>query len=421
MISVQNRLLPLNGNNFRSSGIIFLFFALVVASCTPRARVLDPKAEAGSPEVEEKIKEEVAEVHEKVFVPQIAMLLPFELNRSTSVQPSQADVERAALALDFYQGFQLGLAVHADAGSHFKLTVLDSRDNENEVALLAQSEAVQDAALVVGPIYPKEITAFGKSAGLSKKDVLQISPLAASMPTEFNLSNLVSITSPIITHVEALAKQILEGYRSGDVVILYNTEENSSQQFLPALRVELQKLSRNITIHEVAEQETLLERLRHSGNNLIVCGSTNRFRLTGILNELKTAQDEHGFRIKLYGHPNWARMIFGDDSNLENFQPIITSSYYIDQGSRAVRDFEERYRDEFHVAATEFAYKGYDAGYYFGGLLSKYGADYKKYLTETSYDGLHNSFGFEYNPTWGYVNTAILFLTYRDGRFVRLN
>lgn len=420
MISVQSRLLPLNGNNFRSSGLFFLIFTLVVASCTPRARVLDPQAESTLPKVEDKKEEEAVEVHEKVYVPQIAMLLPFQLNRSTTVQPSQSDVERAALALDFYQGFQLGLAVHADAGNHFKLTVLDSRDDENEVALLAQSEVVQDAALVVGPIYPKEISVFGKSAGLSKSDILQISPLAASMPTEFNLSNLVSITSPIMTHVEALAKQIVETYRSGDVVILYNTEENSSQQFLPALHVELRKLSRNIPIHEIADQEALLERLRHSGSNLVVCGSTNRFRLTAIINELNAAQETHGFRLKLYGHPNWARMTFGDDLELEELQTVISSSYYIDRGNRRVMDFEERYRDEFHISATEFAYKGYDAGYYFGGLLSKYGADYKKYLTETSYEGLHNGFGFEYNPTWGYVNTAIHFLTYKNGQFVRV-
>lgn len=421
MILVLNRLLQSNGNNFSSRGLLFLILVFFVASCTPRARVLSPNTETKPEVIEEKIEETPHVELTRREQQHITMLLPFELNRSSSQVPTMADIERSALALDFYQGFKLGLDVHAEEGNLFKLEVLDSRDDENEVARLASTEAVKNASIIIGPIYPKEIQAFGRSSGLSNGSVLQVNPLAASMPTEFNLSNLVSITSPIMTHVEALANQIVAEYKSGDVVILYTTEEASSQQFLPALRVELQKRQKSIPIHQVADNQVLLERLRHSGKNLIVCGSTNRFRSTAIINELHAARNEFGFNVQLFGHPNWAKMTFSDELDLEALQTVITSSYYINKGSRAVREFDERYQSEYHVAATEFAYKGYDAGFFFGRLLVLYGDDYKQHLIEATYDGLHNSFGFEYNPTWGYVNTVIHFLRYRNGEFVRVN
>lgn len=424
MTLVQNLRLPLNGNNpvrnlFLRS--LFLLGALsMVVACTPRVRVIETNTEqARTPE--ETVEEERVEAAVSREVQQIALLLPFQLNRSTGSNPTQADIQRAALALDFLQGFQLGLEKSAGRGGYFKLEVLDSRDNEQEVSRLAASAGVKEAALIVGPVYPKEIKAFAQASGIDPAKVLQVSPLAATMPSEFNQPNLISITSPITTHVKALAKHLKGIYRSGDVVILYESEEASSQQFLPALRAELQLLDRSIPIHQVDSEERLLERVRLNGNNLIVCGSTNRFRLVSIFNQLHALRDMNGHRVQLFGHPTWAKMSFEEADGLESLQTMISSSYYIDPRLTTVRDFNQQYREEFEVAPTEFAYKGYDTGRYFGELLSRYGKDYSKHLLDATYQGLHNDFEFEYNPRWGYVNHAIHFLKYNNGSFIRSN
>src|SRR5690606_32725800 len=107
--------------------------------------------------------------------------------------------------------------------------------------------------------------AFGQTAGLTKKGVIQISPLAAAMPSEFNLSNLLSVTSPLITHVKAIAQDLDRQLREGDAVILYRTDESSSQQFLPALKTELRLLKSDRLIYEVENEEQLGERLLLNG------------------------------------------------------------------------------------------------------------------------------------------------------------
>lgn len=417
MTSVQNLRLPLSGNKLLRGFLVFSVI-LFLASCTPRVQVIESDREPAETPVVIDDKEEVKEPVRKE-VQHIALLLPFQLNRSTGSNPSRADIQRAALGLDFLQGFQLGLEKSAGTGGLFRLEVLDSRDNEQEVSRLAVSNAVKDAALIVGPIYPKEIKAFAQASGIDPRKVLQVSPLAATMPSEYNLSNLVSVTSPITTHIQALAKELAGSYRSGDVVILYASDEPASQQFLTGLKAELQLINRNIPVHEVDSEERLLERARLDGNNLVVCGSSNRFKLVSIFHQLHELQEMSGHRVQLFGHPNWAKMNFEASDKLESLQTLISSSYFIDQRLTAVRDFNEQYLQTFEVEPTEFAYKGYDTGRYFGQLLAKYGEDYSKHLLESAYQGLHNDFDFQYNPNWGYVNQAIHFLKYSDGRFVR--
>src|SRR5690606_18813407 len=195
MISVRNHRLRLNGSKW----LVGLTLVFLVAACTPKVRVLrgagtQPPPKTQKPAEQDKTEENVAET-EKVEVTNIALLLPFELNKANPRAPSAEDIKRSALALDFYQGFKLGLDALAEKGTNFRLNVLDTRDDPAENMRNAKLSEVQDAALVVGAVYPKEIQVFGFNASL--EDALQISPLAASMPSEFNLPNLVTVTAPI--------------------------------------------------------------------------------------------------------------------------------------------------------------------------------------------------------------------------------
>lgn len=415
MILVRNRRPRLNGNRW----LVGLALVFLVAACTPKVRVLrgtgtKPPPKTQKP-VEQHKKEEQATETEKVDVSNIALLLPFELDKANPHAPSTEDIRRSALALDFYQGFKLGLDALAEKGTNFKVNVLDTRDDPAENTRIAKLEEVQDAALVVGPIYPKEIQVFGFNASL--EDALQISPLAASMPSEFNLPNLVTVTAPITTHVHALAARIAQQCESGDVVIFYQTQDAASKQFLAPLKTEIGRLKKDIALVEVTDEQSLESNVRLSGKNLVVLATTNKYQISPILAHLRKLQSELSYQIQLFAHPNWAKLDFDESDGLALFRTCVTSSYYIDKGRADVRNFDEQYRREFGISATEFAYKGYDAAYYFGGLLAKYGADYKEHITQTEYKGLHNVFKFEYDSNWGYVNNAVSILQYRNGDF----
>lgn len=421
MTLAQNLRQLLSGNKiFQFLGLLFL--ALYVVSCTPRARVIDSKPQETQPKSTDEEPKDKVEVEVSKSIHNIVLMLPFQLNRSTGNNPTNSDVSRSELALDFYQGFEIGLEKAAGLKSNFKVTVLDSRDNENEVMRLSTSSAVKDAQLIVGPVYPKEIKAFSNTGISEPSKVLRISPLAATMPSEFNLSNLVSITSPIITHVNALAQRLVKLYRKGDVILLYESDDAASRQFLPVLQSEIQLINKDILVYIVDSEEKLLERARLDGNNFVVIGSTNKYRLATLFTQLQQLQEMSGHRVQLFGHPNWAKMNFSNHAAvLESLQTEISSSYYVDPRLTAVRDFNEQYKEEFNIAPSEYAYKGYDTGYYFGLLLAKYAENYGKNLIEERFKGLHNDFEFEFHPQWGFVNVSIHFLKFNNGHFVRIN
>ncbi|MEC3881748.1 ABC transporter substrate-binding protein [Parapedobacter sp. 10938] len=417
MILVRNLRLPLNG----SKCLLGLSVLVLLAACTPKVRVLRaPGSKEPTEKTETPTKKEdtVAKPEEEEVVDfnQIALLLPFELDKANPHAPSAADIKRSALALDFYQGFKVGLDALSAEGANFKLNVLDTRDEASENVRVAKLAEVQDAALVVGPVYPKEIQVFGFNAKLDQ--ALQISPLAASMPSEFNFPNLVTMTAPLPVHVRALAVHIADQYQQGDVVIFYRTPDEASKQLLVPLKSEIRKLKNgNIQVVEVEDEPSLESRVHLEGRNLIVLATTNRYEISPILAQLRRLQEELSYDIQLFGHPSWSKLGFDAEDGLAALDTRITTSYYIDKDAPGVRRFNQQYRSEFGISPTEFAYKGYDAAYYFGSLLVKYGPDYRLHLEDTAYEGLHNTFNWEYNAAWGYVNNAISILQYGSGGF----
>ena len=148
MTSVLNHQQRLSGNKV----VLAVALALCLASCTTQKNgvLRSPsykKGEQGAVSTgtasatqksEETKKLEAEKASENLKKQKtIALLLPFQLNHISGYRPTSEDVKRSALALDFYQGFQLGLEELAAKGSKFNLQVVDSEDDNFRNASLA--------------------------------------------------------------------------------------------------------------------------------------------------------------------------------------------------------------------------------------------------------------------------------------------
>jgi len=120
-----------------------------------------------------------------------------------------------------------------------------------------------------------------------------------------------------------------------------------------------------------------------------------------------------GYVINLFGHPNWVKQNYPTDK-IQALNTIISSSYKIDYKNTAVVSFIKKYRYRYGFEPGEYAFKGFDVGYYFGKLLSNHGEDYREYLTKDKYKGLHNTFSFIYDEKLGYINTSLMLLKYKN-------
>lgn len=434
MTLVQNRQRLSSGNknmnNLRFSWI--LFAALAIASCAPKGGTLrspDYKGNVGSNSSNTSAEEiankeesvdkagnpisEKSSAHKKFVGRNISLVLPFQLNVN-AIALGESDVKRAALALDFYQGFQMGLNELAKKGANFYLNVLDSKDNDFQNATLAQSDKVKESSLIVGPIYPKEIRSFGSN--LTNKEVLQINPLAASMPTEFNLPNLVSLTPPIRAHMSAIALEVAKQYGPGDVILLYNTADTDGKQFLSGMLSAIKQSKPTVEIYAVSSVTQLNEKLSSTGNNIIVTGTTDKFQIKTLLSNLENKATESYYTFKLFGHPLWARYDFDVYTNFSNYIPTITSESHLKPWHNKVKEFKTKYFEQYGVNPSDNSYKGYDAATYFGGLINKYNTgNIQEHLLVENFTGIFSSYKFKYNAAWGYGNEAVTFQVY-DGK-----
>lgn len=406
MISVLSHRQLLNGSKFLA--ILLICFS---AACSKK--VVPPVKRPDVPGELPK-KEQPAKVELKPRTNSIGLILPFYTNEVNAKAVTQRNVAKAEIALEFYQGFKLALDSLAKKEEDFlfRLEVFDAWDDETRTANLARAESVLNNDLLIGPIYPDGIRVFSELSKLKGK--VMVSPLAASPPTQFNNAALVSLTGSIDQHGTRIAEYINKHYNPDRVnLVMINTLSSDDLRFVNPMKKELATLSGNkFKIHEVNNTQGIEKSLSRTKTNVLIVASDEHEFVMPTVNRLYKLKAEHGYAIHLFGHPNWSRLKI-DITQLQALDTRITSSFKVDYDSRAVKDFVSRYRSMYWADPSEYAFKGFDTGYYFGSLLGKYGKDYTQYLGSTAYNGLHNDFQFTYDGQTGFRNNHLMVLQYK--------
>ncbi|MDB5014103.1 MAG: hypothetical protein JWQ25_2305 [Daejeonella sp.] len=404
MILVPNHQLLSSGNKL----VVGIAFAILLAACSPKTTIVK------IPDKVEPVKapsSSTEKIRKSISKSSVALILPFYLNTINPKTASSKDIGKRNLAIDFYQGFKLALDSLSSEGYNFNLKVFDSQDQETRIVNLARAKSVLENDLIIGPIFPKQIKAFGEFAELNQK--LQVSPLAASMPTTFNNEHLVTVNNTIDQHAWEVASFIVANYKPADInVVLINTQNAEDSKFANPVKKYLKNLSQNkITFAERPNAKNIESALLADKSNLIIIASDEVDFILPTINRLYILA-KNQYRIELFGHPNWIKIPRLDTEKLQWLNTHLTASYFIDYTSNEVKQFIARYRDEFSLEPSEFAFKGFDDGYYFGRLLAKYGSDYIQYLSTEPYQGLHNSFHFKRDGKVGFINMDVMMLQY---------
>ena len=145
----------------------------------------------------------------------------------------------------------------------------------------------------------------------------------------------------------------------------------------------------------------------------MIIASTDRLFLLPTIDKLYKLVNQK-YKIELFGHPNWIKANYLSQEKMQALKSRISTSYFVNYKAQNVKNFIARYRDEYSIEPSEYSFKGFDIGYYFGGLLEKYGKDYADHLEDNDYQGLNTVFKFYKDPKLGYINTELLLLRYTN-------
>lgn len=402
MTSVQNHQLQLSGNKYW----LILCIGLFLAACSPKVQ---PNANK-KPDAPPKDKEAAKPV-ERFTEANISLLIPFRLNEIKVKTATKAEVEKAAMAIDFYQGFKLGIDSAAKSGLSFKLNVYDTRDQNSQLDNLMLSNALVSSNLIVGPVFPQGIKYISNYS--IAKSIPIVSPLAASHPEEFANPNLISIVNNIDLHAEKIGNYISKNYNNENtVVVLINPKTSSDEVMAAPLRQYFNYHKKAFVVHEYASVYTMETKMAKNKQYVVIVTSSDRQFVVPTLDRLVKIKNK-GFNISLFGHPDWAKQTYSIEK-LQALNTSITSSYKVNYHDAATIAFIKKYRTEFNFEPGEYSFKGFDIGLYFGKMLAEHGPGYLKYLSKEKYRGLHNDFNFIYKEKLGYINTSLMLLRYKN-------
>jgi ABC-type branched-subunit amino acid transport system substrate-binding protein len=383
---------------------------ILLSACSKKITAPKP-VDIPSP-AERDIQKEIVPVKKKIDH-SIALLLPFELNSINLKTAVRKDVAKADLAIDFYQGFKLALDSLITNGHNFNLQVFDTQSQETRVVNLAMASSVRSNDLIIGPVFPEAIKTFADFSELG--ETLQVSPLAASMPVEFNNPGLVTVNNTIDQHGQKIAEFIYLNYKPELVnLVLINTQKTEDAKFSSYFKSSLAKMSGGkFRIIERPTAIAIESYLDPAKNNLVIIASADRLFLLPTIDKLYKLVNQK-YSIELFGHPNWIKAKYLSQEKMQALKSRISTSYFVNYKAQNVKNFIARYRDEYGIEPSEYSFKGFDIGYYFGGLLEKYGKDYADHLDDGVYQGLHTIFKFSRDPKLGYINRELILLRYNN-------
>ncbi|MCX2572905.1 ABC transporter substrate-binding protein [Pedobacter sandarakinus] len=396
--------------NFKKGYWLLVSMIIMLSACSPKT--LTPKKPTVPKPIE---KEQPAEKKpvKKFSQANISLLVPFQLDEINLKTATKSDIEKFAMPIDFYQGFKLGIDSAAASGLNFKLNVFDTEDDNAHIASLFKNERFKTSNLIVGPVFPDGLKFIANYA--KENNVLVVSPLAASNPADFNNPNLISIVNNISLHAKTVASYITRNFNPGNsIVVLINPKKTDDEAFAAPLR-ETIKQNGKFLVQEYASAFAFETKMQKGKRYAVVVTSADRAFVQPTIDKLfRLKNNPNGaYDINLFGHPNWMKQNYPTDK-MQALNTIISSSYKIDYKNAGVVAFIKKYRFNFGFEPGEYAFKGFDVGFYFGKLISEHGEDYRNYLTKMKYKGLHNNFSFVFDDKYGYVNSSLTLLRFRN-------
>lgn len=417
--------------NFRLLALYLIPFCLITA-CSPKTSPVKThpapeKVEETTPE--KKVEKEKDQEKEK-FVKKIkerpemviSLILPFELQSIDYKTAGVADLRKAEIAIDLYQGFKMGVdsVANKKGDVDFKLQVFDSNDNPTALAALAMKPAIINSDLIIGPVFPNGIKAFSIYSRRMKKPM--VSPLAASDPSLFNNPYLITINNSLDQHAYKAAKFIKSDLKPAKILLIRSGQSDEYKYAVP-FKKGIDSLAKPYRISELGIKaigfENIYKYLNTNGLNVVVLPSTDRVFLLTIFKELEKAS--RNFQIAVIGHPGWEKATYLDFQQLERLNTYLTSSYQISYQSNRSGDFIKRYRSKFSVEPSEYAFKGFDIAYFFADLMNSRAHKFMDNIFDGKFDGIHNDFIFKKNEQTGYYNSSLMMLKYEGSQMVKVD
>ncbi len=414
MISAQNHLRQLNGNNVTAFAMIILI--LFLSSCRTKKKLVT-RAEAPPIKKEEPVKvDRDSNVSGKMDTIQwieidrtipietgiltdldmekkdrytIDLLLPLGLERKPldDVLEKGTDINRLT---QFYAGLKMALSVLEEEGVDLLVNVKDIESGSFDAKL----RACRSSDLIIGPRNRDQLV---NTANFGKvNEIPVVSPWLSSSRIARDNPYYIQLKPGLLDHYNAIVRHVKEHF-SNDQVFLLGRDKTSDRNridYFQNLASAYDGEEGHRPFNEYYVDEDSLRIGETAFDSIFLQGQTTVFILPNwsfsedesfVYSCVRKLSGEKGLEnVILYGMPI---LYESEKIGFEYYSILnmrICRSYYVDKKDPIVEAFRRAYFEKYNDFPTEDACQGYDMMYFLGQSLYKYGRKFQYFLSRSS-------------------------------------
>lgn len=386
----------------------------------------------------------------------IALMLPLFLEEIDSTEfDNEIDFEALSGLLsfrfvNFYAGFKMALDSMVNNGMKVNLFVYDVDNDIRKAENVLFASELSSMDLIVGPFY---LAPFRKVADFAKTyHIPIINPLSRREELIYNNPFVFKLKPSEEQQIDLLVEYLETSYPTDNIILLRNNKykyqkeisyiRNTINSHRPTYTyipndliyeayLEQENAKNLFTENKIFEPDYLKDRLTDSSylSNLVreiiyledsITGLSmnlshiRRNIIVAITDEIVFSKEllsqlnklNHEYDITLFGLPTWNEYTDLETSHLLNLNVHTFTPSLVDYDNIRIQEWIKKYRELYNTEPSRenYAYDGFDAGWYFLNALYYYGRDFSACLQYLSIPLLQTQFEFEQSPGNGYQN-----------------
>jgi LysM repeat protein len=351
----------------------------------------------------------------------IGVVLPLytERNDSMAVQVELEEDEQiyrmSSIALDFLNGFKFAMDSLRKQGFNAEVFIYDSEKDTTVVKRLVYLRDAGKLDVIVGPLFTECVETLARELNSSKIETPIISPFSTQPQLVYRHRNIFQIVPSDLQLGLEMTQFLINRYADFEIEVVYSKSDaefakpilDKLYYYLDSSKIHINQVN-SATISSVARYD-------RSSKTIIFTPSVNRVFLTDFVTKLNALRNEN---IELFGLLN-LRDIDVDYSYFNNLKVTIPKASYVNYSDSTNQLMLDAYHQLFHQDMNRYSLTGFDLGYFFGGLLFKYG-EIKASAANIRYEGVYLLHDYAINQSGSYVNKGVKIIRIEDFREIWL-
>ena len=282
--------------------------------------------------------------------------------------------------LEFYQGVLLALDELKATGVSSQVDLFNTAHSTAEASRLLNESAVQQADLIIGPVYESNFIPVANYA--TQHGIPIVSPLAAMKETG---SPLVFEAAPSDAFKYT---KLQDEFSPSNNIVVVSATSNNDPEMLSEIVPLLPSSARKVTYVKGSGGNAVENWLDLDKTNVFVVLSQNEQMTEEILASISSVQNSRISRgqncppIKVVGSSRWPRFQNIDKNLFFKLNLRYTTNYHADRGNERVADFDRRYVAAFSSLPSMYSYRGYDVAKLFVGAIKLHGDEFTSYIND---------------------------------------